>query len=162
MKFLRAIHFDQSDTHVYEKAAEVDEWVVSGAFEYSDLSEADIQGKIKQGFSNGFLGLNSLGRSTFAYVSEIGAGTFTEIENGLADYFITEYNAPDRGNALSAAREELEFVRDLCSDVLINTVFTVRRYFDDEGQIKEEFRTIKAPGNEPVHTPVWKIIDDEA
>lgn len=162
MKLLRAIHFDQSDTHVYDKASEVDEWVVSGAFEFGHLRENDIQGKVKQAFSNGFLGLNSLGRSTFAYVSEIGEDTLSDIENSLADYFVAAYNAPDHDRALSAAREELDFIRDLCNDALINTVFTVRRYFDEEGQIREEFRTIKAPDHEPIHTPVWTITDDEA
>ena len=64
--------------------------------------------------------------------------------------------------ALPAARDETAFVLDLCRTSLINTVFTVRRHFDEDGQIREEFRTIQAPSSRPVHSKIWSVVDDEA
>ncbi len=161
MKLLRAIHFDQSDRHVYEVAAKPDEWVVSGAFEFTLREKISIQGKIKQAFANGFLGTETLGRSTFATVSNIDASEFQNLEENFATSLIHKYGAPDLETAKLAAREELMFTKDLCSEALINTVFTVRRYFDDQDEIREEFRTIQPPSNQPMHSKIWKIVDDE-
>jgi hypothetical protein len=43
------------------------------------------------------------------------------------------------------------FVRELCRDAPINTVFTMRRSWDWQGQITEEFGTIRLPKGEPLH-----------
>lgn len=43
-KLLRTINFDISDAHVFEKAAEPDEWAISGAFEFADLDKSAIAG----------------------------------------------------------------------------------------------------------------------
>ena len=59
------------------------------------------------------------------------------------------------------AQEEINFVLELCQDALINTVFTVRRHFDEKNEICEEFRTIQAPSDRPLHTKVWTVVDDE-
>ena len=40
---------------------------------------------------------------------------------------------------------------ELARDAPINTVFTVRRTWDAQGRIKEEFRTIRPPTGEPLH-----------
>ena len=55
MKLARAIHFDESDTRVYSNSARTGEWCVPGGFEFSNWSEADLDGKAKQAFSNGWL-----------------------------------------------------------------------------------------------------------
>ncbi|MHA1166153.1 MAG: DUF6505 family protein [Alphaproteobacteria bacterium] len=81
-------------------------------------------------------------------------------ETLLARHFVDEYGAPDVEAALSAAREEIKFILDLCETPLINTIFTVRRSFNEDGQIAEEFRTIKAPDSEPVHTRIWSVVED--
>ena len=49
------------------------------------------------------------------------------------------YGAPDLDAALPAAREEVDFIAELCRDAPINTVFIVRRAFDSAGRIKEDF-----------------------
>ncbi len=53
-------------------------------------------------------------------------------------------------------------VVDLCKGSLINTVFTVRRHIDEDGQIREEFRTIQAPSSQPLHSRIWNVVEDEA
>ena len=45
MKLARAIHFDESDSRVYNNPARTGEWCISGGFEFSDWTEADLEGK---------------------------------------------------------------------------------------------------------------------
>ncbi len=160
MKLLRTIRFDSSDDRVFEHAAASDEWAVSGAFSFAHLAPADVTGKVKQAFANGFLGVESFGRSTFATVAEADQAAADEIVFRLACHFVEAYGAPDTNAAWPAAQEELAFILDLCRDAPINTVFTVRRTFDPDGQIKEEFRTIKAPTGEPMHARIWTVEPD--
>ncbi|MGE0630692.1 MAG: DUF6505 family protein, partial [Hyphomicrobiaceae bacterium] len=61
MKFLRAIRFDESDTRVFQRAAEPDEWLVSGATAFAGIEPAQLKGKLRQAFANGFLGIDTLG-----------------------------------------------------------------------------------------------------
>lgn len=161
MKFLKTIRFDPSDENVFEHAAEPDEWVISGAFEFADLEQDDVTGKTKQAFANGFLSAESFGRSTFASVAEFEDDDLDAVERSLANHFVERYGAPDEDTARPAAREEAQFVIDLCEESLINTIFTVQRRFSDDGQIKEEFRTIKAPDARPLHTRIWNVVADD-
>lgn len=161
LKFLSTIRFDASDEHVYERAAEQGEWAVSGAFAFAGLERGALTGKARQAFANGFLGLESFGRSTFASVAEMSEEERIRVERTLARHLVSDYGAPDEETALSAAREEIDFVADLCAESLINTVFTVRRHFDEDGGIREEFRTIQAPSSQPMHSRIWNVVDDE-
>ncbi len=160
MKFLKTIRFDTSDENVFEHAAVQDEWAVSGAFAFADLSSDEVKGKTKQAFANGFLSTGSFGRSTFVSVAEMDDDELAEVESDLAGHFISQYGAPDEESALPAAREEAQFILELCETSLINTIFTVRRHFSEDGQIKEEFRTIKAPDAQPVHSRIWNVVED--
>jgi len=161
MKLLKTIRFDASDERVFELAAAPEEWAVSGVFAFADLADDAITGKTRQAFANGFLGLSSLGRSTFVTVAEAAPEDLEEIEQRLAAHFVSEYGAPGLEAALLAAREEAQFVVDLCRDAPINTVFTVRRTRADSGEIKEEFRTIRPPTAELPHASIWTVVDDE-
>jgi len=160
VKFLKTIRFDNSDDYVFEHAAAPDEWAVSGAFTFSGMDKDQVTGKAKQAFANGFLSLESFGRSTFVSVAECDDDDLAEVESGLVQHFIDHYGAPDVEAALPPAREEIKFILDLCETPLINTIFTVLRSFKDDGQIGEEFRTIKAPDSEPVHTRIWSVVED--
>jgi hypothetical protein len=161
MKLLKTIRFDASDERVYELAATPEEWAVSGAFAFAGLGPEAIVGKARQAFANGFLGLCSFGRSTFATVAEATPADLQGIEGALALHFVAEHGAPGLEAALPAAKEEARFVLDLCRDAPINTVFTVRRTRDAQGRIKEEFRTIRPPTGEPLHAKIWTVVDDE-
>ncbi len=160
MKFLRVIRFDRSDDHVFARAAEPDEWAVSGAFSFIALRPSDIVGKTRQAFVNGFLGLPSFGRSTFAVIAEMGEAERGLVEGWLADHALAEHGAPDRATALAAARDEIAFVADLCEEKPVNTVLAVHRHLDGEGAIREAFREIAPPG-EPRHARIWDIADDD-
>jgi hypothetical protein len=162
MKLLRTIRFDASDERVFEFAAAAEEWAVSGAFAFAHRGQGDLTGKTRQAFANGFLGVTSLGRSTFATVADASEADQEEIEQALARHFVSTYGAPDIDAALPVAREETAFARELAREAPINTVFTVRRTFGADGRIKEEFRTIRPPTGEAQHARIWTVSDDEA
>jgi hypothetical protein len=159
MKFLKTIRFDPSDTHVFDKAAGTDEWAVPGGFAFAGQSESGLTGKRKQAFSNGFLSLETFGHSTFTSVAEISADQVEILVLDLARHFVDHYGAPSLQEAAPAARGEMDFVLDLCRELPINSVFTLRRYFDKAGEIREEFRTIDPPG-ERLHTRIWDVVED--
>jgi len=160
MKLLKTIRFDPSDGQVFENAAEPDEWAIPGGFAFGGLSDdAALTGKRKQAFSNGFLSLESFGHATFTSVAEITPNGIDGLIETLAQHFIDAYGAPAFDEARDVARQEIDFALDLCRDVPINAVFTLRRFFDDAGEIREEFRLVDAPGERP-HTRVWDVVED--
>lgn len=160
MKFLKVIRFDASDDHAFEAAAHEGEWAVSGCFSFSALAPEALAGKTRQAFANGFLGIPSFGRSTFAAVGEITAPEHEALASALAIHFIDRYGAPGPAEARAAADEEMAFVADLCAAKPINTVFTLRRAHAEDGNIREEFRVVQAP-SEPQHARIWDIADAE-
>ncbi len=160
MKFLRVIRFDGSDDHVFENAARPDEWALPGGFEFAGIRDEQVVGKTRQAFANGFLGIPSFGRSTFATISEMSGDDHDELLGVLSNRFVEVYGAPSRDDALAAARSEADFVIDLCAGEPVNTVFTLRRILED-GEIREEFRIITPP-SEPIHTKVWQVVEDDA
>jgi hypothetical protein len=160
VRFLRTIRFDETDGRVFERAAAPGEWAVPGGFEFNQRRADDLSGKLRQAFANGFLGLSSFGRSTFATVGEVTAEGRADIETMLARHFIDVYGAPDEHQARAAARDEMAFVDDLCASAALNTVLTLRRRFADNGELREEFRVIVPPADGPQHTRIWKIETD--
>ena len=160
-KLLRVIRFDQSDAHVFEVPAIEDEWAVSGASEFAGLADEQIKGKTRQAFANGFLGVPSMGRSTFATVAKVDDDERDELEMLLAQQLVERFGAPSLEVALSAAKDEVAFAQELCADKPINTVFTVRRLIGKDGQFREEFREIKPPTGEPQHARIWTVVEDD-
>jgi hypothetical protein len=158
MKLLRTIRFDSSDDRVYECAAGPDEWAVSGGFAFAGLT-APPTGKQRQAFTNGFLSLEGFGRSTFVSVAQIEEPEVARLTEALAGHFVSDYGAPGMAAAGPVAQDEIGFVLDLCRDAPVNTVLAVRRSFDEEGQIREEFRSVAAPG-EAVHTRIWDVVEE--
>lgn len=159
MKLLRTIRFDGSDDQVYERAAGPDEWAVSGAFAFADLDAAALTGKRRQAFANGFLSLDSFGRSTFVTVAEIGTVDLEGLVDRLARHFIAHYGAPDREAALPAARDEIGFAQELCQEAPINTVLAVSRRLDEDGGIREAVRSVAPPG-EAAHARIWDVVEE--
>lgn len=161
MKFLRTIRFDPSDANVFEHAAESGEWAISGCFAFAHLNPDEVAGKTRQAFANGFLGLNSFGRSTFASVSAMDTQERDAGLNALCAHFVERYGAPDQAAALGPAEQEFAFIADLVAEQPVNTVFALRRVFDDSGEIREEFRIVTPPTGE-LHTRIWEVVEDDA
>lgn len=142
MKLPRTIRFDESDANVFARAAEPGELAVSGAFAFADLSEADLTGKTRQEFANGWLGLDSFGRSTFVAVTNVTQAEFDQAAMRLAAHFLAEWGAPSLEAALPVAREELAYVADMCDEHRPNTLLIVERTLEAHG-VREAFRVIE-------------------
>ena len=103
MKLARAIHFDESDMNVFHSPARTGEWCISGGFEFSNWGEADLTGKARQAFANGWVGLETSGRVTFVAVTLIEPEEVAELTTLLARHFVTFYGAPSEEAARPVA-----------------------------------------------------------
>lgn len=142
MNLARAIHFDESDMRVYASPARTGEWCISGGFEFSNWTEADLTGKARQAFSNGWFGLETGGRATFVAVTQVEQAEIDALSQLLAQHFVTYYGAPSIPAALPVAKEEIAQMSELCEDHDPNTLLTVARELTEAG-VREAFRVIQ-------------------
>lgn len=161
MKLARAIHFDESDMRVYANPARTGEWCVSGGFEFSNWGEADLAGKQRQAFANGWLGLETFGRVTFVAVTQIEEAERAARAEGLARHFVEVYGAPDLDAARPVAAAELAHMSDLCEEHRPNTLLTVQRDLTSAG-VKESFRVIEAKDAGLEQFAIHGSLDDPA
>jgi hypothetical protein len=143
MKLARAIHFDESDMNVFHAPARTSEWCISGGFEFSNWSEADLTGKAKQAFANGWLGVETFGRVTFVAVTQIEPPEREALTTALAQHFVDIYGAPSLEDARGVAEDEIAHMMELCADHDPNTLITVTRELSEAG-VRESFRVIEA------------------
>ena len=141
MNLARTIHFDESDTRVFHRHARTGEWAISGGFEFSDWTEADLEGRARQAFSNGWLGLETFGRATFVAVTKIEPAELDALREALAAHFVTVWGAPSVEAARPVAAEEIAYMQELCDGQDPNTLLTVERELTDTG-VRERFRAI--------------------
>lgn len=142
MQLARAIHFDESDSRVYHISAQTGEWCISGGFEFSNWKEADLTGKARQAFSNGWFGVQTTGRVTFVAVTVIEPSEVDALTAALAEHFVTYYGAPNIEAARPVAAEEIAHMADLCADHDPNTLLVVARELTEAG-VRETYRTIE-------------------
>ena len=143
MKLARAIHFDESDTRVFHSPARTGEWCISGGFEFSNWSDADLTGKARQAFTNGWMGCETFGRVTFVAVTQIEPAERDALAGLLAQHFVEIYGAPSLETARNVAQEELSQMADLCDEHDPNTLLTVARELTTAG-VRETYRVIEA------------------
>jgi hypothetical protein len=162
VKFLRVARLDDTDEHVYTKAAKVGELAVPGtfAFTFSDQNPEQLKGRERQAFRHAFMGTGSFGWATVVTVTEITEAQYKGVIEALAHHFVEHYGAPSLAAALPVAREEAEYAAGLCEHGL-DTVLAVERSADAEG-VQESFKVIRqraswdAPG-----TRVWQAVQDQ-
>jgi len=142
MMLARAIHFDESDMNVFHTPARTGEWCLSGGFEFSNWTEADLNGKARQAFTNGWLGLETFGRVTFLAVTQIEPVEVDALVHSLAQHFVDLYGAPSLADAEGVAKDEVMQMIDMCDGQAPNTLMTVTRELTEAG-VKESFRTIE-------------------
>ena len=142
MKLARAIHFDESDSRVFHNPARTGEWCISGGFEFSNWGEADLVGKARQAFSNGWMGCETNGRVSFVAVTQIEPQEQDAIAGLLAQHFVDIYGAPSLDAARTVAMEEISQMAELCADHAPNTLLTVARELTEAG-VKEAYRAIE-------------------
>jgi Family of unknown function (DUF6505) len=141
LKFPRTIRLDPSDTFVFERAAEPGEWAVSGAFVFWNQDPAALGQKQRVALRSGFLGIDSLGWSTLAIVTEATEAERQAMVERLVGQLLEKFGAPDSEAARLAAEEEIAFAASLC-DHPPQTLLAVQRSVEN-GEIRERFRTLK-------------------
>jgi hypothetical protein len=115
LKLPRTIRLDPSDTFVFERAADPGEWAVSGAFVFGDCNDPTALGqKQRVALRSGFLGIESLGWSTLAIVTEATETDMLGAVEHLAAQLLAQFGAPDLRAARVAAQEEVAFAASLC------------------------------------------------
>lgn len=138
MKLARAIHLDESDRNVFFSPARTGEWAISGGFEFSNWTEADLVGKARQAFANGWLGLETFGRVTFVAVTSIEEAERAALETALAEHFVAVYGAPSLEAARGVAADEIAQMIELCEDHDPNTLLSVSRELTEAG-VRERY-----------------------
>jgi hypothetical protein len=142
LKLPRTIRLDPSDTFVFARAAEPGEWAVSGAFVFGDCNDPTALGqKQRVALRSGFLGVESLGWSTLAIVTEATEADMQGAVERLAAHLLSQFGAPDPRAARDAAEDEIAFAASLC-DHSPQTLLAVQRSVEN-GEIRERFRTLK-------------------
>lgn len=161
MRLPRALRLDQSDLHVFEHACEPGEWAVPGGFVFAQADPAQLAGKAQLAFRSGWLGLDSFGHSTLVEVAEIEEAAFFALVERLARRLEADFGAPGFGEALAAARHELDDAAGLCEHRL-GTLLALEREPAEAGFV-ERFRVIE-PQRARDHAKIWQIVteDDES
>jgi hypothetical protein len=153
LKFPRTIRLDPSDSFVFERAAVPGEWAVSGAFVFWNQDPAALGQKQRIALRSGFLGIDSLGWSTLAIITEATEADRQAMVERLAGQLLEKFGAPDSEAARLVAEDEVAFAASLC-DHPSQTLLAVQRSVED-GEIRERFRTLKpregAPGTDRLH-----------
>ncbi|GGC69446.1 DUF6505 family protein [Marinobacter halophilus] len=143
MKLARTLRLDISDENVFEQPAPSGEWAISGGFEFSNWTEADLKGKARQAFTNGWYSVESGGRASFVGVSNITEAELEQLRQTLAQTFVELYGAPDIDAAYPVACEEIDQMRRMCEDFDENTLLMVSRTLTQLG-VEETYRS-RAP-----------------
>ena len=143
MKLARILRLDVSDDNVFDVPAPSGEWAISGGFEFSNWTEADLKGKARQAFSNGWYSIESGGRATFVGVCDITDAELEQLRQVLAQTFVECYGAPGIDAAYPVACEEIDQMRSMCEDFEDNTLLMVSRTLTESG-VEETYRS-RAP-----------------
>jgi hypothetical protein len=140
MKLARILRLDVSDENVFDEPAPSGEWAISGGFEFSNWTEADLKGKARQAFSNGWYSIESGGRASFVGVCNITEAELEQLRRTLAQTFVDHYGAPDIDAAYPVASEEIDQMRNMCEDFEDNTLLMVSRTLTELG-VEETYRS---------------------
>ena len=158
MKFAKTIRFDKSDLNIFPLASEEGELAVVGTFNFYNLKQQDLNGKIKQAFSNGFMGCNTFGYSTFVSLVNISKEELQQLKTNLGKFLIDNFGAPSQEMAEEAANEEINFMFDLCKNHEIGSLLSLSRTWEIDG-IKEKFRNLPK-ADSCAEQKIWTFVDE--
>ena len=159
MKFARTIRFDKSDLNIFPLASEEGELAVVGTFSFYNIKPEDLKGKVKQAFSNGFMGCSTFGYSTLVSLVNISEEELKLLQNKLGQYLIDNYEAPSKDVAEKAASEEINFMLELCKDHDLGSLLSLSRDLSEEG-LKEKFRTIPK-ADSCAEQKIWTVVEED-
>ena len=158
MKFAKTIRFDKSDLNIFPLASEEGELAIVGTFNFYNLKQDDLKGKVKQAFSNGFMGCTTFGYSTLVSLVNIKEKELQQLKTNLGKFLIDNFGAPSQEMAEKAATEEINFMLDLCKNHEIGSLIILTRTWEDEG-IKEKFRNLPK-ADSCSEQKIWAFVDE--
>ena len=158
MKFAKTIRFDKSDLNIFPLASEEGELAVVGTFNFYNLKQDDLKGKVKQAFSNGFMGCTTFGYSTLVSLVNIKEKELQQLKTNLGKFLIDNFKAPSREIAERAANEEINFMLDLCKNHEIGSLLSLSRTWENDG-IKERFRNLPK-ADSCAEQKIWTFVDE--
>jgi hypothetical protein len=159
MKFARTIRFDKSDLNIFPLASEEGELAVVGTFSFYNIKPEDLKGKVKQAFSNGFMGCSTFGYSTLVSLVNISEEELKILKNKLGQCLIDNYGAPSKDVAEKAASEEINFMLDLCKEHELGSLLSLSRDWSEEG-IKEKFRNLPK-ADSCAEQKIWTVVEED-
>ena len=158
MKFAKTIRFDKSDLNIFPVASEEGELAIVGTFNFYNLKQDDLKGKIKQAFSNGFMGCTTFGYSTLVSLVNIKEKELQQLKTNLGKFLIDNFGAPSQEMAEEAANEEINFMLDLCKNHEIGSLLSLSRTWEADG-IKEKFRNLPK-ADSCAEQKIWTFVDE--
>ena len=158
MKFAKTIRFDKSDLNIFPLASEEGELAVVGTFNFYNLKQDDLKGKVKQAFSNGFMGCTTFGYSTLVSLVNIKEKELQQLKTNLGKFLIDNFGAPSQEMAEEAANEEINFMLDLCKNHEIGSLLSLSRTWEADG-IKEKFRNLPK-ADSCAEQKIWTFVDE--
>ena len=159
MKFARTIRFDKSDLNIFPLAAEEGELALVGTFSFSNIQNEDLKGKVKQAFSNGFIGCSSFGYSTLVSLVKVNEDDLINLQHSLGKYFMEHYGATSKIIDEKVASEEINVMSDLCKDRELGSLLSISREWSEEG-IKERFRNLPK-ADSCAEQKIWTVVDED-
>ena len=158
MKFAKTIRFDKSDLNIFPLASEEGELAIVGTFNFYNLKQDDLKGKVKQAFSNGFMGCTTFGYSTLVSLVNIKEKELQRLKTNLGKFLIDNFGAPSQEMAEEAANEEINFMLDLCKNHEIGSLLSLSRTWENDG-IKERFRNLPK-ADSCAEQKIWTFVDE--
>ena len=158
MKFAKTIRFDKSDLNIFPLASEEGELAIVGTFNFYNLKQDDLKGKVKQAFSNGFMGCTTFGYSTLVSLVNIKEKELQQLKKNLGKFLIDNFGAPSQEMAEEAANEEINFMLDLCKNHEIGSLLSLSRTWENDG-IKERFRNLPK-ADSCAEQKIWTFVDE--
>ena len=158
MKFAKTIRFDKSDLNIFPLASEEGELAIVGTFNFYNLKQDDLKGKVKQAFSNGFMGCTTFGYSTLVSLVNIKEKELQQLKTNLGKFLINNFGAPSQEMAEEAANEEINFMLDLCKNHEIGSLLSLSRTWEADG-IKEKFRNLPK-ADSCAEQKIWTFVDE--
>ena len=158
MKFAKTIRFDKSDLNIFPLASEEGELAIVGTFNFYNLKQDDLKGKVKQAFSNGFMGCTTFGYSTLVSLVNIKEKELQQLKTNLGKFLIDNFGAQSQEMAEEAAHEEINFMLDLCKNHEIGSLLSLSRTWEADG-IKEKFRNLPK-ADSCAEQKIWTFVDE--
>ena len=128
-------------------------------FLFADIPPSDLSGKIKQAFSNGFLGTESFGFSTLVSVVNTRDDDVETLTDRSRRIRGTAGCAEPGGGAERPPREEIGFMAELCLPHEAGTLLTISRELGENG-ITESFRSLPK-ADSCAEQKIWTVIEDD-